>query len=580
MTTISAAGILYIRQNGANIEYSSSSTFSPVTVVTAWPVTVTNTTPTSYLKVYFTTDITLTGGVDRYFICGSDYIQFGNTTLNTNGTRPIITIQNITNYPGLIQNGTNSANGKNYIVIVNLNIISAGTTTLVGGGGWVGQSYYSYSTINNLIVNCSSNGIISGNGGGIIGENCSANQGYLEIIGCNSSGDINAYGGGIIGYGAGGTMVGDPLGVVIARLCFSTGNTTGRAVGLIFSELAAQNCQAISCYSIGSIGTISTNDQCGGIFGPNCQGCNAINCYSVGNINSSNGGGIFGRDCDNSTASNCYSIGDIYLNNTGGIYGRFSSGVSDGAINCYTDGQLIISSGSGGIYQGIRVNSSPNYSEGNNGTPGWKDINAAATLQGVGTIWGSIASNTPYILLNFGISPYRLDVIDPTTYALNQTFSQTVQAGQTTIPAQVAGFKTFQILSGGHPSITIANTGIITTTAATPPGTYTLSIYAVDDYTTTIFNLTVTGAPSPSPVTVPTASVIPCCQGPICVQASPTTNKDNELVTEYTSGQVIISNVDKYYTDIKTGTRTFFVKPVFGSYREYMNYLQTKNRYV
>jgi hypothetical protein len=340
MTTISAAGILYIRQNGVNIEYSSSSTFSPATVISSWPVTVTNTAPTSYLKVYFTTDITFTGGADRFFICGSEYIQFGNTTLNTNGTRPAITIQDIIDYPGLIQNGTSESDGYSYIAIVNLNIVS----------------------------------------------------------------------------------------------------------------------------------------------------------------------------------------------------------------------------------------------NGNSGT--WSSTNANTVLQGVGTTWGSIAPNTPYVLLNFGISPYSLDVIDSTTYALNQTFSQTVQAGQTTIPAQVAGFKTFQILSGGHSTITIDNTGKITTTSVTPPGTYTLSIYGVDDYTTTLFNLTVTGIPEPTPVTVPTSSVTPCCQGPICVQASPTTDKDNELLTTYTSGQAIVNNVDRYYTDIKTGARTFFVKPVFGSYREYMNYLQTKNRYI
>ena len=183
MTTISATGTVYIRQNGANIEYSSSSIFSPVIVITSWPVTVTNTAPTSYLKVYFTTDIILTGGTNRFFICGSEYIQFGNTSLNTNGTRPAITIQDIVNYPGLIQNGTSGTNGYSNIAIVNLNILSIGTSSLLFGGGWVGQASYSR--------------------GGIIGLGAASPTGNISIYYCNSSGTIDLNAGGIIGQDAG-----------------------------------------------------------------------------------------------------------------------------------------------------------------------------------------------------------------------------------------------------------------------------------------------------------------------------------------------------------------------------------------
>jgi hypothetical protein len=576
MTTILAAGILYIRQNGVNIEYSSSSTFSPVTVVTAWPVTVTNTAPTSYLKVYFTTDITLTGGADRFFICGSEYLQFGNTTLNSDGTRPLVTIQNVVNYPGLIRNGTSGSDGYTNIAIVNLNILSEGTSSLLSGGGWVGQQYFSKGVTDNIIVNCSSNGNISEGSGGIIGQQAANPSGNVLLYYCNSSGTIDYTAGGIIGQQAGAGAAILSGGTVSAINCFSTGNMIGiGSAGGIFGLSASRNTSANKCYSTGTI-----LDRGGGIFTQGSTG-NATACYSRGQIGGTvNAGGIFGTvNTSGATATNCYSSGNINATNGGGgIFARPFFGPV-GITYSYTSGSLAI--GAGGIYADSLIDGATNYSEGNNGNSGtWSSTNANTVLQGVGTIWGSIAPNTPYILLNFGISPYRLDVIDPATYALNQTFSQTVQAGQTTIPAQVAGFKTFQILTGGHPSITIDNTGVITTTSATPAGTYNLMIYAVDDYTTTIVSLTVTGLPEPIPITVPASSVAPCCQGPICVQASPTTDKDNELLTTYTSGQAIVNNVDRYYTDIKTGARTFFVKPVFGSYREYMNYLQTKNRYI
>jgi hypothetical protein len=584
MTTISATGTVYIRQNGANIEYSSSSTFSPATVISAWPATVTNTTPTSYLKVYFTTDITLTGGADRFFICGSDYIQFGNTTLNTNGTRPKFIINFVSDYPGLVRNGTSSTNGKNDIAIVNI-IVSTTTGAIATGGGWIGQQYFSKGATNNIIVNCSSDGPISSTGGGIVGSNAVDITGELIINSCSSSGLIGLQAGGIIGP-VGYTNVGS---VTISN-SFSTGDIGANAGGICSGYI-----NVINCYSTGNI----TGAGGGGIFS-NGSGNTATNCYSLGTITASQAGGICGQGGNRCNVNNCYSSGDINNNGGGGgINGRFTG---NKATNCYTSGSLTGSvSNGGGIRSFATIDGSTNYSEGHNGNSGtWSSTNANTVLQGVGTIWGSIALNTPYVLLNFGISPYRLDVIDPTTYALNQTFSKTVQAGQSTIPAQVAGFKTFQILSGGHSTITIDNTGKITTTSATPAGTYNLMIYGVDDYTTTTFSLTVTEAPSPLPtlpppapasnpvsdipsetfITIPTGSAAPCCQGPICVQASPTTDKDNELLTTYTSGQAIVNNVDRYYTDIKTGIRTSLVKPVFGSYREYMNYLQSKNRYV
>jgi hypothetical protein len=562
MTTISAAGILYIRQPDFNnsVEYSTDNI--SWSQISPWPVTINNTDINTLLRVHFLTDIVLNNSSD-FFICGTDNIQFGNTTLNLDGTRPKVIIRFVNDYPGLVRNGTSGENGKNDIAVVNI-IVSSASSNIALNSGWVGQRYFSKGATNNIIVNCSSDGPISSSSGGIVGSNAIDNDGNLKIDNCSSSGSIGALAGGIIG-----PVDIDNQGSAIISNSFSTGTIGDNAGGICRGYVTA-----INCYSTGNI----TGAGGGGIFSSGI-GKRAENCYSLGTISGASGG-IIGQGGSGCIPINCYTNGDINNDNGGaGIFGRFSSITP---TNCYTSGTLTGSPlNGGGIGSYSTSDGSTNYSEGNNGNSGsWDDGKAATTLQGVGTIWGSIATNTPYVLLNFGTSPYRLDAVDPTTYALNQTFSQTVEAGQLTIPAQVAGFKTFQILSGGDPSITIDNTGKITTSATTPPGTYTLMIYGVDDYTTTTFVLTVTGVPEPQTVTVPTATVTPCCQGPVCVQASPTTNKDNELITTYTSGQAIVSNVDRYYTDIRTGARTFFVEPVFKSYREYMNYLQTKNRYV
>jgi hypothetical protein len=567
MSIILAEGILYIRQNGASIEYSSSSTFSSAQPV-AWPVTVINTTPSIYLKVYFTTDIIITGGPDRFFICGSAYIQFGNTTLNPNGTRPTITIQDIINYPGLIRNGSNTESGKNNIVVVNLNVLSTGTTTLALDGGWIGQTDYSRGVAQCKIVYCSSNGYITENGGGIVGARSGpfSTVNNLQITYCNSSGDIDLNSGGIAGNFCNNILVTN---------CFSTGNMpSGYGGGIFGSNMTITNATVQYSYSTGNI----LSDRSGGICGGFARG-NIIGCYSTGNITGAiNATGIFGVfPRGTSIVSNCYCIG-LINNQGGGTAGVIPNTTVSGVplvTNTYTSGATT-SGAFGGIYTDINFDGPSNYSEANNNSFGWKDINAAATLQGVGTIWGSIASDTHYVLLNFGVSPYSLDVIDSTTYALNQTYSQTIQAGQSTIPAQVAGFKIFQILSGGHSTISIDNTGKISTTSSTPPGTYTLMVYGVDDYTTTTFILIVTGTPIIAPNTQ--LVIPPCCEPNVCNTNPQASNYNSNVIVQKKSGKAIDRSVDDLYTGVATGQRTAYSQPVFKSYYDYMNYLQGKYR--
>ena len=193
-TTIVADGeidTIYFRQIGFSVQYkiNTDGTYLGISL----PVTITNTnTNTSFpLKVLFETDMTFYT-IIWYFTCGSDNIQFGSISLNSDGTRPTITIDGVSNYPGLIEN--NNSNISIYNLIVNSN-----GSTLVSGGGWIGQEYFARNSTGNLIVNCSTNGDISTSGGGIVGAFSAQNASSLTIRACTSSGDIDTNGGGIAG---------------------------------------------------------------------------------------------------------------------------------------------------------------------------------------------------------------------------------------------------------------------------------------------------------------------------------------------------------------------------------------------
>ena len=565
MSTISASGTIYIQQQGLVILYSTDNT--TWTPISSWPVTIVNTTPTQILKVLFTSDIYITSSAN-YFICGSTAIQFGDTSLRPDGTRPTIAKSSFVpgfTYAGLIQNGQSGVPGYSNITIVNL-IIDG--TDLILSGGWIGQSYYAYGTTGNKIVNCSSIGAITAGNGGIVGQFDGTGGGNLTLLGCSSSGAIAIGGGGIVGQVA----TGDEGGIVTAIQCFSTGDI-GQNAGGIFGPFG-DNCVATKCYSTGTI----LGPNAGGIYGRSSgtgTACFATACYSRGNIGAASAGIDPDGNFTHVSTTNCYSSGTIDLT-AGGIQGG-GAAVSVPS-HTYTSGLS-----AGGAIGGIKANSaldgSTNYSEANSGgnTGAWSDANAAATLQGIGTTWASLAPNTPYVLLNFGTTPYSLAVVDPATYDLIQTYAATVTAGEATSAAVAAGYTAFTILSGGHPTITIDPTGIISTTVATPPGIYTLTIYGVDEYTTTTYVLTVLGAPAPAPSPAPAD---PCCNETVPPSLNPQTgNSADSAVTAARSNRTIGRSTDTFYAGIAAGTRGAYPQPLFRSYAEYMQYLQGKTRY-
>lgn len=548
MTTISVPGgtTIQIRDIGSGIEQSTNSmTQSALN----FPVIVENTTAGGkfQVQVIFSTDITLTT-INDYFICGSGSLIIGSATLNIDGTRPIITIQNVANYPGLIQNGTDSQNGYNTILIQNLLIRATGSTNLAFQGGWIGQRQFGKNGLGNVFRNCTSDGDISDLGGGIVGANAAMNNGDLQITVCTSSGFIGSLAGGILGNEAG--LNGGIINIIRSS---STGDISAYGGGIAGKSAAKTNgtVNITNCYSTG---TISFSG--GGIFGQSAGEdvgtCNAVRCQSTGNIDASSGGiqgDSPGLNGGNTTASNCQTTGTINSSGGGGgIYGNNGT-LTSVATNCYTSGAVTGSTG------GIQANSSDdnlqgfvNYSEGNHGSSGWNDTHANYALDGVplisniGTFWTRVGSlNTPYVLSFSGYTPQSIDLVT--------IVNQTIPVGGSSYGGIVPGY-TYSIITindnipSTYPYISInPTTGVISTTLAISEDTYAIVVYSTKNpQSFTEQNLIVSGAP-PIPVIETLegpVTPIPCCSLPMDFS-----NADQRTINEMISGNTQIGQSNR-----------------------------------
>jgi hypothetical protein len=165
-------------------------------------------------------------------------------------------------WQGLFKNGTGSAAavGNNF-QIRNIHIMCLETLGMYGGG--ICRKYFGKGMVTtdntNLIENCSFQGDIGTNAGGICGFMCGT-DGTFQIKNCYSIGSI-----------------GDEAGGICGSECGNKGTVTIN-----------------NCYSIGSIGA-----KAGGICGSYCGTDGKVtinNCYSTGSIEAG-GGGICGSEC-------------------------------------------------------------------------------------------------------------------------------------------------------------------------------------------------------------------------------------------------------------------------------------------
>lgn len=525
---VGAAGIyqdggttVYIRQSavGQVLQYSSDQAlWSQVN----WPCYIQNTNTTlGVLTVEFITDITIDatiGGNNGYFIIDSEKIQVGSRVLKPDGTRPVITIDTITNYAGLIQNGTNGGGGSGYnsVFIMNLEIRATGGAHLVNGGGWFAQGHFGNNTgvYSNVIVNCHSTGVISNNSGGIIGHH----SGPVKCVACSSTGAIDEFGGGIIGSNSPSTA-----GSIRCESCWTTGvighfagGITGRSTG---------SAVIMNCYSTGVI-----TENAGGISGheSGSSGYTVSDCYSTGTINDL-AGGIVGSDSAAVTISNCYSLGAI-LATGGGILGRVpgSNTTNKSITNCYTTGvtdhaHSYIVAGYTNVNTNLTVHTGTitlanNYSEAANSSSGWSNTRANTVLTGtpasaslpVGAKWVYTGNDTPYELYMMGHTPYTRTVVSggATSPVIVRSFTSAsvVEAGTATTAAIISG-RSYSIIQisksgvgggvGSYPTITMnATTGVVNTSRETALGTYTITLRNNGSYHNTVLIFTVTEATS------------------------------------------------------------------------------------
>ncbi len=492
MSTISASGgiTIYIKQDGGNF-YHSPNNIS--WYLFSFPCVIENTNiPNGVLKIQFTTDMTFSN-INNYFKCASSHIQFGSVLLKEDGSKPNITIA-VDYYDGLIENGDNSHLGCNNIYIYNLNINATDYQTQIGAG-WFAKKFFAKGAADNYIVNCSSNGIIGINSGGIVGQYAASSSGSLTIIGCSSSGEIGAQGGGIIGNSAA-----SDDGTITCQSCFTSGLIGSNAGGIIGEGSTIGNVTITDCYTTGLI-----QSGGGGICGPNFASSTGtaviINCYTTGDISES-AGGISGGLSTNLSINNCYTTGNIIGTAAGGIAGI---GGTPNITHCYTTGTTFESSGY--IKGGTSVIPATCYSEAFYSSSSWSSINANTVLQNVpspiiGNMWVAKGLNQPYELRNMGYTPYTTANIGITSGIpyLKSSISLTIEKGSSSIPAIISG-KSYTILekNNGSPAsystITLnSTTGVITTTSSIESDVYTLYIRNTGSYNITQVTLTITSS--------------------------------------------------------------------------------------
>lgn len=319
------------------IEFSTNNT--TWTSITSWPFYIGNElSNNSSLRIKLTTNITLPNGETDYFVLTANNIII-------DGNNKTITVADFPNFPGLITNGTATENGNDNIIVKNVVIASVGTTSLLSGQGWICKNYFGKGSTGNIIQNCSSNGSIPANSGGITGRYTANVSSNFTITGCSASGSILD---GAAGANAGG-IVGPNSGPFTISNCTYNGNINGNGSGGIIGA-STSNVSISYCSSSGII-------KCGGIAG-DYTGINGkvtiTYCFSKGDIGSmkntpnvSCAGGIVGAYSGILDVTKCYSTGAIGgqgKNDCGGIVGGYAAAGTGGGVvviqSCFSLGNI------------------------------------------------------------------------------------------------------------------------------------------------------------------------------------------------------------------------------------------------
>tara|TARA_A100001015_G_scaffold312707_1_gene418425 strand:+ start:3529 stop:5490 length:1962 start_codon:yes stop_codon:yes gene_type:complete len=346
---------------------------------------------------------------EHYFIVDA-------SNLIIHGNNHIISLVNINNYPGLIQNGTNNSS-VNYdnIIVKNIQVVNI-SSTLQQNAGYIGQSYFGNNKSFNTnyrsckIYYCNSKGNVPNYGGGIIGSNCASYGGKVDISYSYSHGDIGEHAGGIIGY-----YCGKASGNVNLQFCYSVGNIKSNGGGIIGSYAAtgyprpfvnASKIYINNCFSTGNIGT-----NAGGIIGSHSTLGSQITSTFFANISTSRIPGLV-------FLNNCYSQGII--NGGGGLAGSFYDTLGSLNIgsyntlgtldisNCYSSGK-IINNGSKFMFNPPAVGDNyklrHSYSSIDSANGEWNSQDAVLDLRSVKFNYGFSTSQDNYVYENLSQTP-------------------------------------------------------------------------------------------------------------------------------------------------------------------------------
>ena len=252
-SSVSGDATIYMRQNAGNIEYSNDGTSW-----TSLSLPTINNIGAGTLTVELVGDFTLSSA-DAYIIANSDNITIQGAGGSENPT--IITISDVSDYPGFIQNGSAFSNGYNNVTVSDI-FVNAYNSTLADNAGWLGQQYFGKGVTGSTFTDCGSNGAISSGSGGVVG----ANAEQLTLSKCFATGAIGAGAGGIVGSFADS---------VVVQNSYSSG-AIGDAAGGIFGASAA-NSLASNTYAVGTIGLLA-----GGIFGDLHSSPTVLHSYTSG----------------------------------------------------------------------------------------------------------------------------------------------------------------------------------------------------------------------------------------------------------------------------------------------------------
>ena len=341
------------------------------------------------------------------------YFQINGNNVTIDGGNNIVSIS-AANYTGLFD-----FNSQNLVNIQNIIIRTQSGCSLVP------QTFHSWLTKYNLtskfpsnwnLRNCGMTGAVGCTNGSAFTPN-STNLNTCNFYNCYNTTDITGYGGcpgGIVGYANSGNIA--------FYDCWNSGNIIGSINGGP-GGIIGQNSKfrlMSGCYNTGFIGGHPTHPRGGGLGGGstfiannNDDNALVINCYNVGKINGVYAGGLFGgtnlfghATLKTITISNCYNVGEVL--NGGHSFINTVATNFNGTINiqnCYIlSGNFVTTS------NGKTINYQNTYNAG--GT--WSDsaananlINTPTSVFSPGTVWTSVASNTPYLLSSYVGNAYN-----------------------------------------------------------------------------------------------------------------------------------------------------------------------------